>query len=375
MAEANLSKFNSAMSQFQSGEDGINNYLSKRGGDIASTASSSIADSIGISQEDKEAAEEAIGLVAGAAPILVAGGTALFNRATGKTAAKAASKAAAKAAGKDGAAAGGKAAAKAAGKDAAADAGSTAAKTGGDAAADAGSAAAKTGGDAASDAADAANLTAEPVDGSVGLLPQEMGDASEFASSDVLTPYESGAPPSAGPGQGAGDAAEGGAEGGAEAGAEGGDDILTSYGVGGADEYGASAEGGAAGAEEGGAAAGEAGEAGAGAAEAGAAGAAEAGAGAAEAGASGIASLFTLEGAAAAVPVLGEVAMVAGAGYAIYEGIKDFFGGASTHTSAVRAAFSGDTAISGVSTSLTAGNFAVASADGVTTTPSGSGSF
>ena len=62
MAE-NLAKFNNAMSQFQSGQDGINNYLSKQGGELAGRASSAISSSIGISQEDKEAMDEAVGKV------------------------------------------------------------------------------------------------------------------------------------------------------------------------------------------------------------------------------------------------------------------------------------------------------------------------
>lgn len=71
MAE-NLAKFNSAMSQFQSGQEGINNYLNSRASDLKSFASSAIADKIGIGQEDKQAMDEAVGLITGAAPVAIA---------------------------------------------------------------------------------------------------------------------------------------------------------------------------------------------------------------------------------------------------------------------------------------------------------------
>ena len=75
------------------------------------------------------------------------------------------------------------------------------------------------------------------------------------------------------------------------------------------------------------------------------------------------------------IPVIGEVAVVAAAGYAIYDGIKSLLGGGGEHKSAVKAAFSGDIAGSGESSAFTTGSYAVASNDGITTQTGGSGAF
>ena len=108
-----------------------------------------------------------------------------------------------------------------------------------------------------------------------------------------------------------------------------------------------------------------------------AAGAGEAAAGAGEAAAVGVgetAAATGLETAASFVPVLGEVVVAAAAVTGIVEGLKDLFGGGS-HASAVKAAFTGDIASSGATTAFTTGSYAVASADGVTTQTGGSSAF
>lgn len=315
MAE-NLAKFNSAMSQFQSGQDGINNYLNSRASSLSSFASSAIADKIGISQEDKEAMDEAIGMVGAAAPVAVQAFLGLKNRAfPKKTAGKGAETSTTEAA-----------------KGEASETGDSAA------AAETGGKAAETGGEevGAEEAGTVAKIAPK------SILRSGEGGAEEAASagrSMARTPWEAAEPVEA-PG--------------------------VSFGG----ELGPT-PGGAANAEEAagqdaGEVAGEGGEA----AAAGAEGAEVAATGAAEG-----ASLFSAEAAAAAIPVVGEVALLAGAGYAIYDGIKGLLGGSSGHQSALREAFSGDIAGSGETTAFTSGSYAVASNDGITTQTGGTSAF
>lgn len=311
MAE-NLAKFNNAMSQFQSGSDGINNYLTNRANKLGSEAAGAIAERIGISQEDKEALDEAVGQIGAAAPFVISAASKLKARAFGgKTVGKGAESGKATEAAKGEATETGEAA------------------EGGEGA-----------GEAAATGSEEAGAEAA---GTIAKLP-------EAVRSVPKSPWESSKPA---------ETAEKPNEGADGAGDEGGD---------GAAEAGEAGEG-----------AGEA--AGEGAAEAGAEGAGEAaGEGAAEAAGEGIAaesaSLLSTEAVAAAIPVVGEVAVLAGAAYAAYEGFKSLFGGGSSeHKSAVRAAFSGDIAGSGDSTAFTSGSYAVASNDGITTQTGGSGAF
>ncbi len=319
MAE-NLAKFNNAMSQFQSGQDGINNYLQKQGGELAGRASSAISSSIGISQEDKEAMDEAVGMLAGAAPIALAVGKKLATRAGArlgltKGAGSVAKQISTKLAGK----------------------GAETAKAGESAK-----------GESSEGVGEESANAGVPEEGTEMTNMEGEGQsvkATEFPEEELDdTPL--GSTPSEGPGTStsAGKGAEGSNPG--EEAAEGGED-----------------------AAEGGEVAGEGGEV--------AAGAGEAAAGAGEAAAVGVgetAAATGLETAAAFVPVVGEVLVAAAAVTGIVEGIKDLFGGGS-HASAVKAAFTGDIASSGATTAFTTGSYAVASADGVTTQTGGSSAF
>ena len=315
----NLAKFNNAMSQFQSGQDGINNYLSKQGSELAGRASSAISSSIGISQEDKEAMDEAVGMLAGAAPIALAMGRKLYGRAKGARAAASAAKA--------------KIPTKLSGKGA---------ETG------------KAGESAKGESSEGGEGVGESADAGQPEVGTEMGNmegegqsvkATEF-SEDELFSKPLGSTPSEGPG------------------------TSTSAGKGAQGENPeAGGEGGEAGAEAG-EVAGEGGEAAAAGGEA----AVGAGETAAAVGVGETAAATGLETAAAFVPVVGEVLVAAAAVTGIVEGIKDLFGGGS-HASAVKAAFTGDIASSGATTAFTTGSYAVASADGITTQTGGSGAF
>ena len=316
----NLAKFNNAMSQFQSGQDGINNYLSKQGGELAGRASSAISSSIGISQEDKEAMDEAVGMLAGAAPIALAVGKKLATRAGArlgltKGAGSVAKQISTKLAGK-------------------------------------GAETSTAGESAKGESSEGVGESAEagvPKTGTEMTNMEGEGQsvkATEF-SEDELFSKPLGSTPSEGPGTStsAGKGAQGenpgeGGEAGGEAGAEAGE------------------------------VAGEGGEVAAGAGEV----AAGAGETAAAVGVGETAAATGLETAAAFVPVVGEVLVAAAAVTGIVEGIKDLFGGGS-HASAVKAAFTGDIASSGATTAFTTGSYAVASADGITTQTGGSGAF
>jgi len=318
MAE-NLAKFNNAMSQFQSGQDGINNYLQKQGSELAGRASSAISASIGISQEDKEAMDEAVGMLAGAAPIALAVGKKLATRAGArlgltKGAGSVAKQISTKLAGK----------------------GAETAK-----------AVESAKGESSEGVGEESANAGQPEVGSemTNMEGSQSVKATEFPE-EVLDDKPFGSAPSEGPGTStsAGEGAQGSNPG--EEAAEGGED-----------------------AAEGGEVAGEGGEV--------AAGAGEAAAGAGEAAAVGVgetAAATGLETAAAFVPVVGEVLVAAAAVTGIVEGIKDLFGGGS-HASAVKAAFTGDIASSGATTAFTTGSYAVASADGVTTQTGGSSAF
>ena len=319
MAE-NLAKFNNAMSQFQSGQDGINNYLQKQGSELAGRASSAISASIGISQEDKEAMDEAVGMLAGAAPIALAVGKKLATRAGArlgltKGAGSVAKQISTKLAGK-------------------------------------GAETSTAGESAKGESSEGVGESAEagvPKTGTEMTNMEGEGQsvkATEF-SEDELFSKPLGSTPSEGPGTStsAGKGAQGenpgeGGEAGGEAGAEAGE------------------------------VAGEGGEVAAGAGEV----AAGAGETAAAVGVGETAAATGLETAAAFVPVVGEVLVAAAAVTGIVEGIKDLFGGGS-HASAVKAAFTGDIASSGATTAFTTGSYAVASADGITTQTGGSGAF
>ena len=319
MAE-NLAKFNNAMSQFQSGQDGINNYLQKQGGELAGRASSAISSSIGISQEDKEAMDEAVGMLAGAAPIALAVGKKLATRAGArlgltKGAGSVAKQISTKLAGK----------------------GAETAKAGESAK-----------GESSEGVGEESANAGMPEEGTEmgNMAGAQSVKAAEFPE-EVLDDTPLGSTPSEGPGTStsAGKGAEGSNPG--EEAAEGGED-----------------------AAEGGEVAGEGGEVAAGAGEA----AAGAGETAAAVGVGETAAATGLETAAAFVPVVGEVLVAAAAVTGIVEGIKDLFGGGS-HASAVKAAFTGDIASSGATTAFTTGSYAVASADGVTTQTGGSSAF
>ena len=316
----NLAKFNNAMSQFQSGQDGINNYLSKQGSELAGRASSAISSSIGISQEDKEAMDEAVGMLAGAAPIALAMGRKLYGRVATRRAAASAAKA--------------KIPTKLSGKGA---------ETG------------KAGESAKGESSEGGEgVGEESAEAGVPKTGTEMTNmegegqsvkATEF-SEDELFSKPLGSTPSEGPG------------------------TSTSAGKGAQGENPeAGGEGGEAGAEAG-EVAGEGGEAAAAGGEA----AVGAGETAAAVGVGETAAATGLETAAAFVPVVGEVLVAAAAVTGIVEGIKDLFGGGS-HASAVKAAFTGDIASSGATTAFTTGSYAVASADGITTQTGGSGAF
>ena len=313
MAE-NLAKFNNAMSQFQSGQDGINNYLQKQGSELANRASSAISASIGISQEDKEAMDEAVGMLAGAAPIALTVGKKLLTRAGGRLGLT-----------KGGGSVAKQISTKLKGKGAETSKAEESAK--GESSEGVGEESANAG--MPEEGAEMSNMA-----GAQSVKATEYSEESLFDKSLGSTPSE-------GPGTStsAGEGAQG-------------------------ENPGAGGE-----AAEGGEAAAEGGEA--------AAGAGEAAAGAGEAAAVGVgetAAATGLETAASFVPVLGEVVVAAAAVTGIVEGLKDLFGGGS-HASAVKAAFTGDIASSGATTAFTTGSYAVASADGVTTQTGGSSAF
>tara|TARA_R110001592_G_scaffold69006_2_gene211538 strand:- start:6006 stop:6983 length:978 start_codon:yes stop_codon:yes gene_type:complete len=322
----NLAKFNNAMSQFQSGQDGINNYLQKQGNELASRASSAISDSLGVSQEDKERLDDAIGMLAGAAPIGLGVGKKLLTRAGGRLGLTA------------------KVPTKLTGK------GAETAKAGESAKGES-----SEGGEGVGEESANAGV---PKTGSEMTNMEGEGQsvkATEF-SEDELFSKPLGSTPLEGPGTStsAGSGAQGTNPG--EDAADGGEDadFVNPFGED---------------AAEGGQLAGEGGEAAAAGGEA-----AAAGEGAAVAGEGAAAGATAAETAAAFIPVAGEVLVAAAAGYAIYEGITDLFGGGS-HDSAVKKAFSGDVATSGATTAFTTGSYAVASADGVTTQTGGSSAF
>jgi len=313
MAE-NLAKFNNAMSQFQSGQDGINNYLQKQGSELANRASSAISASIGISQEDKEAMDEAVGMLAGAAPIALTVGKKLLTRAGGRLGLT-----------KGGGSVAKQISTKLKGKGAETSKAEESAK--GESSEGVGEESANAG--MPEEGAEMSNMA-----GAQSVKATEYSEESLFDKSLGSTPSE-------GPGTStsAGEGAQG-------------------------ENPGAGGE-----AAEGGEAAAEGGEV--------AAGAGEAAAGAGEAAAVGVgetAAATGLETAASFVPVLGEVVVAAAAVTGIVEGLKDLFGGGS-HASAVKAAFTGDIASSGATTAFTTGSYAVASADGVTTQTGGSSAF
>ena len=331
MAE-NLAKFNSAMSQFQSGSEGINNYLSSASNRLASSAQSAVADAIGISQEDKQALDDNISMITGAAPLGLAAVSRLKGRAfpkkvTGKgsESGKATEAAKGKASETGKAAEGGKT-------------GETA--EGGEA---------PLGGGTPEVGSELTNMEGE----GQSLKAAEFPESELFGKGLGSTPNEGpGTSDSAGSGaKGVGEDAEEGA-------GEDAEDVPDLFG-----------EGAAEGAAEGGEVAAGAGETAAVAGE-GAAVAAGAGETAAVGG-----SLLSFDTAVAAVPVLGELAVAATAGYAIYEGISDILGGTSNHNSEVTKAFSGDIATTGESSAFTSGSYAVASNDGITTQTGGSSAF
>ena len=314
MAE-NLAKFNSAMSQFQSGSEGINNYLSSASNRLASSAQSAVADAIGISQEDKQALDDNISMITGAAPLGLAAVSRLKGRAfpkkvTGKgsESGKATEAAKGKASETGKAAEGGKT-------------GETA--EGGEA---------PLGGGTPEVGSELTNMEGE----GQSLKAAEFPESELFGKGLGSTPNEGpGTSDSAGSGaKGVGEDAEEGA-------GEDAEDVPDLFG-----------EGAAEGAAEGG----------------------EVAAGAGETAAVG-GSLLSFDTAVAAVPVLGELAVAATAGYAIYEGISDILGGTSNHNSEVTKAFSGDIATTGESSAFTSGSYAVASNDGITTQTGGSSAF
>ena len=312
MAE-NLAKFNNAMSQFQSGQDGINNYLQKQGSELAGRASSAISSSIGISQEDKEAMDEAVGMLAGAAPIALAVGKKLATRAGArlgltKGAGSVTKQISTKLAGK----------------------GAETAKAGESAK-----------GESSEGVGEESANAGQPEVGSemTNMEGSQSVKATEFPE-EVLDDKPFGSAPSEGPGTStsAGKGAEGSNPG--EEAAQGGEEAA------------------------------EGGEVAAGAGETAAVGVGET----AAVGVGETAAATGLETAASFVPVVGEVLVAAAAVTGIVEGIKDLFGGGS-HASAVKAAFTGDIASSGATTAFTTGSYAVASADGVTTQTGGSSAF
>lgn len=344
MAE-NLAKFNSAMSQFQSGQEGINNYLNSQASSLASRAQSSVADAIGISQEDKERLDDAIGTVGAAAPIGIAMVSKLKARAFPKKLAGKGSESSATESAKGSASETGKAA----------EAGKT------------GEATASTEG------------RAEFVQDAESGGPTEGVEMSTFSGAqsaktdeqEILEPEAPGAGPvpkeegEEGGGDEAADGGEEAAEGGGEEVADGGAEAVAEDGGG----VIAKEAGGTIAKDAGGSIAKGAGED---VAEA-------AGEGVVEATATTAASsggLFGFLGEVASViPVVGEVAVAAAAGYAIYEGVKDLTDQSGDHASAVRDAFSGDIASSGESSGFTSGSYAVASNDGITTQTGGSSAF
>lgn len=337
MAE-NLAKFNSAMSQFQSGSEGINNYLNSKASSLAARAQSSIADAIGISQEDKERLDDAISMVGSAAPIGIAAVSKLKGRAFPKKVTGKGSESSATESAKGSASETGKAA----------EAGKT------------GEATASTEG------------RAEFVQDAESGAPEEGVEMNTFSGAQSAKTLEQDAYEPEAPGAGPGSKAEG-EEGGGEEAAEGdGEEAAEGGGEAAAEEGGgvlAKEAGGTIAKDAGGSLAKAAGEdvaeaAGEGAVEAGAATAASSG------------GLFGFLGEVASViPVVGEVAVAAAAGYAIYEGVKDLTDQSSDHASAVKDAFSGDIASAGESTGFTSGSYAVASNDGITTQTGGSSAF
>ena len=311
----NLAKFNNAMSQFQSGQDGINNYLQKQGNELSNRASSAISERLGISQEDKERLDDAVGMLAGAAPIGLAVGKKLLTRAGGRLGLT------------------GKVPTKLTGK------GAETAKSGESAKGESSEGVGEESAGVPKTGTELTNMEGEGQSLKAKEFPEEELDKEGLGST---------------PGEGPGTSTSAGS--GAKAVGEGDEDVPDLFG------QNAGEDGEVAG--EGGEVAGEGGEA---VAAAGGEDVAVAGAGAA-------AEATGIETVAAFIPVVGEVAVAAAAGYALYEGFTDLFGGGSKD-SAVKKALTGDVATSGATTAFTTGSYAVASNDGVTTQTGGSSAF